>query len=241
MLTEDTLARLLAHDKDVVAATLCNDEFWSLPQRLRVHNLMREAPFPTTHGGPAYEHVRGLADHGLIEVDVTGACFLIRRPVLESGARFADHSFGEDVPFCEQARAAGFKLYGDLGLRLDHIMGQHAWVTPGLLYQVPKAAPFFVQIPSGDKRRMDVILSRPAFKGAMGRAMVRLLLEQLQRDGHSLLDGMTNVESFEWDQDGETLFVRLEPPAPPVAAPQPVAAEPRPKARGGMVAGQRHR
>ena len=242
MLPEDALVRLLAAEKDVVAATLCNDEFWSLPKRLRVHNVMRRAPFPATSGGPAYEHIRGLPDEGLLEVDITGACFLIRRSVLEAGARFGDHPFGEDVPFCEQVQALGFKLFADAGLRLDHIMGQHTWVTPGVLQAVPKAVPFFVQIPSADKRRMDVLLSRPAMQGVTGRVMVRLILEQLQREGHGVLDGMTAVESYEWDQGGETLFVRLEEPTPQPAAiaPQPIE-QTRPNPRRGMVAGQRHR
>lgn len=225
MLPEDTLVRLLADDRDVVAGRVCNDEFWPLPSGLRVHNLLRRAPFPGPEGSTAYTHVRSLPESGLIDVDVTGAGFLIRRAVLEAGCRFAHHPMGEDVPFCEQAQAAGFRLYGDVGVRLDHIMGQHAWVQPQVLQSMPHNVPFFVQIPAGDRTRLDVLLSPATTKVLTERIWARLLVDEMRAQGHALLNGMSEVERFDWDHASNAILLRLAGPAP---AAEPVQAQPVP-------------
>lgn len=67
---------------------------------------------------------------GLVELEAGGcAGMLIRREVLEAVEppwfEYADRS--EDVIFCEKAKAAGYRLYGDLGARLGHITTAVVW------------------------------------------------------------------------------------------------------------------
>jgi hypothetical protein len=121
-----------------------------LLKRLASHNvplinplcLARVAPFPLvtyalTEDGKAHLPIdlTGLPGEGLVEIHAGGcAGMLIRRDVLEAVVdngrggngipnvppfEYGDRS--EDVIFCEKARAAGFKLYADLGARLGHI------------------------------------------------------------------------------------------------------------------------
>ncbi len=47
----------------------------------------------------------------VIETGMSGACYLARREVVYSGARFAYHSFGEDAGYALQLRKRGIPLY----------------------------------------------------------------------------------------------------------------------------------
>jgi len=64
------------------------------------------------------------ASNGLVEIQAGGcAGMLIRRDVIEAieppWFEYTDRS--EDIVFCEKAKAAGFKLFADLSVRLGHI------------------------------------------------------------------------------------------------------------------------
>lgn len=113
----DTITRLLAHKKDIVGG--------------KVHR--RYPPFdPLLLRGAinSYESVTSWAKDELIEVDATGTgCLLIATEVfkklpypwfrfrkLESGA-----VVGEDIGFCSDARAVGYKIYVDTGCKIGHL------------------------------------------------------------------------------------------------------------------------
>ena len=69
----------------------------------------------------------------IMELEAGGtAGMLIRRDVLEAMDYpwFKNTPRSEDILFCEDARAAGFTVHGDLSCRLGHILT--AVVTPGL-------------------------------------------------------------------------------------------------------------
>ena len=59
---------------------------------------------------------------GLLRVDVVGACYLIPRAVLEAGVRYEAHPQGEDVAFCMNAIAKGFKMIVNLDCKPEHRM-----------------------------------------------------------------------------------------------------------------------
>lgn len=86
------------------------------------------------------EHLHNIPDLGpwtvptrygrLVEVDMTGACYLIDSKVLDAGVKYGFHHQGEDCFFCAMAQEYGFKLYCDYTLRADHIMSEqifHSW------------------------------------------------------------------------------------------------------------------
>jgi hypothetical protein len=60
----------------------------------------------------------------LVEVDMTGACYLIHRRVLDAGVEYGFHHQGEDPYFCCMAQDYGFRLYCDYTLTADHIMNE---------------------------------------------------------------------------------------------------------------------
>ncbi|MDR3450909.1 MAG: hypothetical protein P4M15_14415 [Alphaproteobacteria bacterium] len=109
----DTLARLLAHDKDIVGSTYSR----------------RVPPFhPLTvmEDGSHAQITPGL--HRVRQIP-TG-CLLIRMAVFAALSKpyfntvaEAGELRGEDYYFCEQARAAGFEIWcdGDLSFQLGHI------------------------------------------------------------------------------------------------------------------------
>lgn len=65
--------------------------------------------------------------YDLMECDLTGACFLISRRVLDAGIRYQYHLWGEDAPFCWEAQQKGFRLFADGRLRADHRMKPPAY------------------------------------------------------------------------------------------------------------------
>jgi GT2 family glycosyltransferase len=233
-----TLRRLLGAGRDVVAATLINDEFWNLPNSHRAYNMLRRTDYPGPNGRKAYRHVANMPEDGLIEVDVTGACFLIRRQVLEAGCRFGDHPAGEDVPFCEAVQAAGFRLWGDAGLRVDHMMAQHTFVAPALRAQMAQPTPYLIQMLSGDRRRFDVLFGPQATQAVMGRIWARLLIEDLRAARDSIIPAACEVSDFHWDQAAGVIRMSLaEAPAKAPEPAPPPAASARSLHRKGVAAG----
>lgn len=59
---------------------------------------------------------------GVIDVDVTGAVYLIPRKVVEAGVRYGPHGQGEDIPFCNIAKAQGFSIKVVLDPLCEHRM-----------------------------------------------------------------------------------------------------------------------
>jgi hypothetical protein len=233
-----TLRRLLAAGRDVVAAALVNDEFWNLPAAYRAHNMLRRADFPGPAGRRAYQHVTNMPETGLMEVDVTGACFLIARRVLEAGCRFADHPAGEDVPFCEAVQAAGFRLFGDAGLRVEHMMAQHTFVAPAIRAQMAPSTPYIVQMLAGDRPRFDIVFGPQATQTAMNRIWARLLIEYARSIGGSPIPACCEVGEFHWDQAAGVVRIGVAEAPQPAPAPTP-AVRSLPRRGVAAAAGRR--
>jgi hypothetical protein len=114
------LRQLLAHDVDVVVP-LC---------------LSRRTPFNPycfqQREGMVPLDLSACPAGGLVEVEAAGSAgMLIRRHVLEAVGDpwFEYMSEGEDIAFCDKARAAGFKIHVDLGAPLGHIASTILWPT----------------------------------------------------------------------------------------------------------------
>lgn len=63
----------------------------------------------------------------LCEVDMTGAAYLIKREVLDSGVRYGFHKQGEDCYFSAMAQEKGFTLHCDYNIRANHIMDENVY------------------------------------------------------------------------------------------------------------------
>lgn len=102
-----TLKQLLGNDKDICSILVDNGKGfynvlnWNDEKRLYVwcHPVKRE----------------------LNQIDVTGAAWLIKRDVFNSGVRWGPSKQGEDVFFCEKAKANGFEIWNDGRCEADHL------------------------------------------------------------------------------------------------------------------------
>jgi hypothetical protein len=103
LIEKGSLRKLIKHDKDIVSMILNNSPF------VMAHNIMI--------GGRHLSKV----PLGLIEVDLTGAVYLIKREVVETGIRYASKGTGEDEGFCAAAKKNGFTLWCDTSLETTHL------------------------------------------------------------------------------------------------------------------------
>jgi hypothetical protein len=114
----DSFERLYAHDLPIVGG-LCHNR---RPPYMPI--LMREYD-----GGYAfvYDFDREVDGKGLIEVDATGAAFLlVKREVFERIAETKEEPFairgpGEDVSFCLRAKELGYKIFVDTTVEIGHV------------------------------------------------------------------------------------------------------------------------
>lgn len=115
----ETLKKLLSHNKEVVSALIRNGS--AGPYEL--YNIFGASLIAKT-GNDNYIHMYDpmIRTQGLITVDVTGACYIIHRDVLDAGAHYGRHLQGEDIYFCEKVKDLGYQIYCDQDLMPDHIM-----------------------------------------------------------------------------------------------------------------------
>lgn len=115
LLPQNGIRKLVENGLDVCSMILCNQG--DRPIGTRAHNIMR-----LMRGTGYYEHIRTWREGDIIEVDLTGAVYLIHRRVLEACIRYDYHPQGEDIPFCRHAQQVGFKLFCDTSLKPVHVM-----------------------------------------------------------------------------------------------------------------------
>jgi hypothetical protein len=127
---DDLLKKLLAHDKDIVAAPYLRRAGNHLPL---VYSHRREDGL--------YEPIdfTQLPGEGLLKVHAVGAgCLLIRSEVfraISSDADWFEHgriqgrdwNAAEDIIFCEKANEAGFEIFIDLGTPVGHMTSSAVW------------------------------------------------------------------------------------------------------------------
>lgn len=114
----DAVDRLLAHDVDIVGGLCHSRHFPYAPTTMRLFGEAFGFEVPTL--GVVYDF-----DGDLLEVDATGAAFLlVKRSVFErlGTSCWWDPIDGsnEDIAFCSRAREAGLKLHVDTSLDIGH-------------------------------------------------------------------------------------------------------------------------
>lgn len=117
----DTLARLLAHDKDIVSGIYIQ----RIPGTHTIE-IMRKNEW----GGVSHVDWNTIKGQGLVPIDGCGfGCVLVKTEVFRAipYPHFLYHSaldhrntISEDVHFCNQARDRGFTLWADTGIICDH-------------------------------------------------------------------------------------------------------------------------
>lgn len=115
---DDAFERLLSHDLPIVGGLCHNRRPPYMPILMREYN-----------GGYTfvYDYDREIDENGLIEVDATGAAFLlVKREVFEKIAATGEDPFairgpGEDISFCLRAKEQGYKIYVDTTVEIGHV------------------------------------------------------------------------------------------------------------------------
>lgn len=109
LISDWTLMRLISHKKDICSALVKNLDMGPI----RVYNI---------RGDPndGFDIIEPTGK--LLEVYLTGACYLIHKNVIDSGVAYGYHEWGEDVIFCNEAKRRGFGIFCDTGLTTEHIM-----------------------------------------------------------------------------------------------------------------------
>ncbi|MFA5313454.1 MAG: hypothetical protein WC375_09105 [Methanomassiliicoccales archaeon] len=111
MIPRRGLKALLSHNKDICSLLVKNTPY--------SHNIMKyKKGVPKSI--PELDKNQKSNFGELLEVDITGACYLINREVIDSGTRYGFDKRGEDVYFCDEAKRRGFKLYCDTGVKAKH-------------------------------------------------------------------------------------------------------------------------
>ena len=118
---EDTLKKLIAHDKDIVSGLYI--------QRIPGQHTL-EIFEPNERGGFTHMPYDKLKGKGLTEIGACGfGCVLVKKEVFMAipYPHFQYHSaldhkdtFSEDLDFCRKAREKGFKVYADPSILCDH-------------------------------------------------------------------------------------------------------------------------
>lgn len=108
IIPDGSLKKLIEDDKEIISMLIKNNP--TIP----AHNIMRYSE--------EFDRVAHfeITEEGIIEGDLTGAVYLIRREAIEAGVRYGYHWIGEDAYFSEKAKELGYKLYCDTRLRPIH-------------------------------------------------------------------------------------------------------------------------
>lgn len=124
LVNPNCLKRLLSHQKPIISSLIYNGYLVSPEAPWKYTNCMKY------HVDGKIGHITNwfiknaptLKENKLIQVDVTGAVYLISRDVIDAGVRYAYDIQGEDIPFCLSASEKGFSLWCDLQAYSNHIM-----------------------------------------------------------------------------------------------------------------------
>lgn len=118
----DTIPRLLSHDLDIVSGLY-------LGRIMPFQPIMFDSTFMRGDKVWHNRHLLQPGEHGLREAAAFGdGCLLIQRRVLETipqpwwshGTTVPDEC-DHDLTFCSNARRAGFKLWVDMDMWVDHV------------------------------------------------------------------------------------------------------------------------
>jgi len=135
LIDRNCLNKLLARDLDIVSSVIYNgyefspDKYNKFTNGLikvgdtRLVPMVGNKNIGIKVNQSKYKHVKKRDIPELINLDLTGAVYLISNNVLKNKEiKYGFHIDGEDAFFCENAIKHKFKLYMDTGVYSQHIM-----------------------------------------------------------------------------------------------------------------------
>ena len=117
------LKKLLARNEPIVASLIWNgyeylpERPWMFSNALNITADGKFLPIRRSH----VLKIKSTGENSVIPVDVTGACYLLRKEVYKQ-IRYSYHPLGEDVQFCLDCKTKGFQPKVDVSLYSQHIM-----------------------------------------------------------------------------------------------------------------------
>lgn len=121
LISQDSLIRLIEHNKDVVSAVVknCNcDNHYNYMFYNKIRKRFERNKFK-------------FSDKGLIKVDLTGACVLISKKALQF-AKYYSRPSGEDEGFALEMMKNNISMYVDTNLKMQHIYNIEDYVIYGV-------------------------------------------------------------------------------------------------------------
>lgn len=119
ILNPNSLTELLNAKKDIIAGVVNNDV---ILRPYNNHPSIRTNLLNIKDG--KYRHIMDFPLNEIIEVDCTGAVYLLTKEVCQN-VKYDMSPAGEDIPFCKDAQEKGYKLYAHTGLWHRHIMCEY--------------------------------------------------------------------------------------------------------------------
>lgn len=131
ILEPNCLIELLKTNKEIIAAVINNDQIlrpYNKHPQIRT-NLLKDRVVKRNVGETVEEkvivsHYIDFPLNEIIEIDYTGAVYLMKKEVCES-VKYDFSELGEDIPFCENAKKLGYKIFAHTGLWQKHIMCEY--------------------------------------------------------------------------------------------------------------------
>lgn len=120
LIPNTALKKLISNNKDVCSILVNNMEI-PMGYGKDCMNILEYAP----DRGMEYKHILSYKINSVFSVDVTGACYLIKRSVLGYGSnivKYGPHIQGEDCTFCSLVKQNGFGIFCDSTLQAEHCM-----------------------------------------------------------------------------------------------------------------------
>lgn len=123
LIPSNSLQKLLSHQKSIISGLIYNGYIENPAKPHKYTNIMRfNTDGVLRHINNYYTARAPLLERSkVIEVDVTGAFYLIRKDVCKI-AKYGWHHQGEDVYFCNTVKENGYKIFCDISVYADHIM-----------------------------------------------------------------------------------------------------------------------
>jgi len=121
MLLPDTLERLLIHNKKCISALVCNGHVFANNYKEKNIDKYQYTNILNMNERGRYSHINLTGIQGLVEVDVTGAVYLLHKDIYKK-CKYRKDLQGEDIPFCKNIKKLNYKLYCDTSIKLAHCM-----------------------------------------------------------------------------------------------------------------------
>lgn len=121
ILLPDTIEKLIDSKKKCISALICNGHEFAKTQKVNPYdytNIMNK------DAKGRYFHIPKTHWKGIIQINMTGAVYLIHKDIFKKCKYKNDITYGEDIPFCKDVENLGETLWCDTDIRLPHLMNE---------------------------------------------------------------------------------------------------------------------